>query len=80
VVVEQTYLDGYKAHAALETHTALAQVEGNKATVWVGTQTPFPARDQIAQALGFSRRQRARHHALCPAAVSAAKAPSILRA
>jgi len=54
VVVEQTYLDGYKAHAAMETHTALAQVEGNKATVWLSTQTPFPARDQIAQALGFS--------------------------
>ena len=53
VVVERTYLDGYKAHAAMETHTALAQVEGNTATVWVGTQTPFPARDQIAAALGF---------------------------
>jgi nicotinate dehydrogenase subunit B len=54
VVVEQTYLDGYKAHAAMETHTALAQVEGNKATVWIGTQTPFPARDEIAAALGFA--------------------------
>jgi nicotinate dehydrogenase subunit B len=54
VVVEQTYLDGYKAHAAMETHTALAQVEGNKATVWVGTQTPFPAKDEIGAALGFA--------------------------
>jgi isoquinoline 1-oxidoreductase len=54
VVVEQTYLDGYKAHAAMETHTALAQVEGNKATVWVGTQTPFPAKDEIVAALGFA--------------------------
>jgi nicotinate dehydrogenase subunit B len=52
-VVEQTYLDGYKAHAAIETHTALANVEGDKATVWASTQTPFPLRDQIAQALGM---------------------------
>jgi nicotinate dehydrogenase subunit B len=53
VTIEQTYLDGYKAHAPIETHTALAQVEGNKATVWVSTQTPFPARDNIARRLGF---------------------------
>ncbi len=54
VVVERTYLDGYKAHAPMETHTALAQVEGNKVTVWVGTQTPFPAKDELVRALGFS--------------------------
>jgi isoquinoline 1-oxidoreductase len=54
IVVEQTYLDGYKAHAAIETHTALAQVEGDKATVWISTQTPFPTRDQIAKTLGFT--------------------------
>ncbi len=53
ILVEQTYLDGYKAHASMETHTALAQVEGNKATVWISTQTPFPTKDQIASALGF---------------------------
>ncbi len=53
-VVEQTYLDGYKAHAAIETHTALAHVEGDKATIWASTQTPFPLRDQAAQALGLS--------------------------
>jgi nicotinate dehydrogenase subunit B len=54
IVIEQTYLDGYKAHAPIETHTAVAQVEGNKATVWASTQTPFPTKDQIANALGFS--------------------------
>jgi len=53
IVIEQMYLDGYKAHAAIETHTALAQVEGNKATVWASTQTPFPLKDQVASALGF---------------------------
>jgi nicotinate dehydrogenase subunit B len=54
IVIEQTYLDGYKAHAPMETHTAVAHVEGNKATVWASTQTPFPTKDQIASALGFS--------------------------
>ena len=53
VVVEETYLDGYVAHAPIETHTALAKVEGNKATVWVSAQTPFGVKDQVAQALGF---------------------------
>jgi nicotinate dehydrogenase subunit B len=53
ILVEQTYLDGYKAHASMETHTALAQVEGNKVTVWISTQTPFPTKSQIANALGF---------------------------
>lgn len=53
ILVEQTYLDGYKAHASMETHTALAQVEGNKATVWISTQTPFPTKDALARALGF---------------------------
>jgi nicotinate dehydrogenase subunit B len=53
IVLEQTYLDGYKAHAAMETHTAVAQVEGNKATVWLATQTPFPAKDLLVKSLGF---------------------------
>jgi nicotinate dehydrogenase subunit B len=55
IVIEQRYLDGYKAHAAIETHTALAKVEGDRATVWISTQTPFPTRDQIANALGFKQ-------------------------
>lgn len=54
IVVEQTYFDGYKAHSPIETHTALAKIEGNKATVWVSTQTPFPIKNQIAEAIGFA--------------------------
>ena len=54
ITVEQTYLDGYKAHAPIETHTALATIEDGKATVWVSTQAPFTIRDQIARAIGFS--------------------------
>ncbi len=52
-IFEQTYLNSYVAHATTETHTALAKIEGNKATVWASTQTPFSAKDEIAQALGF---------------------------
>ncbi len=51
--VEATYLDGYVAHAAMETHTALAQIEGDKATVWASTQNPFGAQGEIARAIGF---------------------------
>jgi isoquinoline 1-oxidoreductase len=51
VVIEQTYLDGYVAHAPMEPHSACAKVEGNKATVWASTQTPFRLKDEAAEAL-----------------------------
>jgi isoquinoline 1-oxidoreductase len=51
---EHRYENGYGAHAPMETHTALASVEGGKATVWAATQTPFPDQQQIAQALGLA--------------------------
>jgi nicotinate dehydrogenase subunit B len=54
VVIEETYLNSYVAHSPIETHTALAKVEGNKATVWVSTQGPFRVQEQVAGALGFS--------------------------
>ena len=50
---DQTYRNPYVAHAAMETHTALAHVEGNKATIWASTQNPFGAREEIAHALGL---------------------------
>lgn len=54
VVVEETYLNSYVAHAPMETHAAVAKVEANKATVWASTQTPFPLKDRLVRALGFS--------------------------
>ena len=48
---EQTYFDSYMAHAPMETHAAVAAVENGKITVWAGTQTPFPVKNQIMQAL-----------------------------
>ena len=50
---EQTYLNSYVAHAAMETHSALAKVEGDKATIWASTQNPFGAQNEIAQAIGL---------------------------
>lgn len=53
-VAEETYLDGYKAHATIETHTALAKIEGNKAIIWASTQTPFGLKEEAASVLGLS--------------------------
>ena len=50
---EQTYLDGYKAHAPMEPHGAVVSVEGDKATVWPSSQTPFRAKTEVAEALGI---------------------------
>ena len=54
-LLEHTYRNAYVAHAPMETHTALARIEGDKATVWASTQNPFGARDEIAAAIGFPR-------------------------
>lgn len=53
-IFEGKYQTAYGAHAPMETHTALAKIEGGKATVWISTQTPFGHRQQIAEALGFT--------------------------
>ena len=50
---ENTYLDGYVAHAPMETHTAVVKIEGNKCTVWPSSQTPFRVIEEVAEALGF---------------------------
>jgi nicotinate dehydrogenase subunit B len=52
-IVEETYFDGYKAHAPIEPHTAVVNIEGNKATIWASTQTPFPARSEVAKELSI---------------------------
>jgi isoquinoline 1-oxidoreductase len=48
-----TYHDGYRAHAAMETHTALAAFADDRLTIWASTQTPYPLRAEAAQALGL---------------------------
>jgi nicotinate dehydrogenase subunit B len=50
---ESEFHDPYLAHAPIETHTALAQLEGDKMTVWAATQTPYPLQDALVRELGF---------------------------
>lgn len=50
---ESEFYDGYVAHATMEPHAALANVEGEKATAWVSTQGPFQAQESLARELGF---------------------------
>jgi nicotinate dehydrogenase subunit B len=52
-LVEKSYFDGYVAHSTIETHTALAKIEGDKATIWASTQSPFGLKAEAASALGF---------------------------
>ncbi|KAB2967251.1 MAG: molybdopterin-dependent oxidoreductase [Thermoanaerobaculia bacterium] len=53
-VVTSIFRKGYVAHAPIEPHAAVAELADGRMTVWAGTQTPFPARDSIAAALGLA--------------------------
>jgi len=53
---ESLYLNHYVAHAPMEPHTAVVQIEGQKATVWASTQTPFWAQQEVARKLGLAPR------------------------
>jgi nicotinate dehydrogenase subunit B len=48
--LERTYPVAYIAHTPLEPRAALAQWDGDKLTVWTGTQRPFGVRSELAQA------------------------------
>ncbi|MBA4322261.1 MAG: isoquinoline 1-oxidoreductase [Odoribacter sp.] len=54
-IIESEYRDVYLAHAPIETHTALANFEGDKLTVWAATQSPFGLQDGIVRELGLPR-------------------------
>jgi nicotinate dehydrogenase subunit B len=49
--LEQTYTVAYIAHVPLEPRAAVAEWEGDKLTVWTGTQRPFGVREDVAKAL-----------------------------
>jgi isoquinoline 1-oxidoreductase len=53
-VFEREYLDGYVAHAPIENHTATAVMEGDVMQIWASTQTPYPARTDVAELLGVT--------------------------
>jgi isoquinoline 1-oxidoreductase len=52
--VEAVYTIAYIAHAPLEPRAALAEWEGDRLTDWTGTQRPFGARSELAQAFHLS--------------------------
>ncbi len=54
---EGTFYDHYMAHATIETHTALAKPEGDRMIVWASTQSPFGAKEQVAQALSMPQQK-----------------------
>ena len=55
IIIESEFDDVYLAHAPIETHTALAQFEGDKLTVWASTQSPFGLQDTLVSELGLTR-------------------------
>ena len=52
-VIEETYFNSYVAHAPMEPHTAAAEFDGKKLTVWASTQTPFRVKELIAEQLSL---------------------------
>ncbi len=51
--LRQTYEVAYVQHAPLEPRAAVAEWEGDKLTVWTGTQNPFGCRSELARAFGL---------------------------
>ncbi len=52
VLLETSYTTAFLAHVPLEPRVAVARAHGDGVTVWVGTQTPFAVRGEVASALG----------------------------
>ena len=52
--VEATYHIPYIAHTPLETRAAVAEWNGDRLTVWTGSQRPFGVKDELAQAFHLS--------------------------
>jgi isoquinoline 1-oxidoreductase len=52
--LSQTYTMAYIAHAPLEPRAAVAEWNGDKLTVWTGTQRPFGVRRELSEAFHIS--------------------------
>ena len=55
--LDEQYTVQYIAHAPLEPRAAVAEWDGDKVTVWTGTQRPFGVRDELMQAFHLSPAQ-----------------------
>ncbi len=51
-IIEHRYLNGYVAHAPIETHSATASYENGRFTIWANTQWPFQVKQHVAETLG----------------------------
>ena len=49
-IIEGRYTVAYIAHAPLEPRSAIAEWEGDRLTVWTGTQRPFGVREELVRA------------------------------
>lgn len=55
LIYEHTYRVPHVQHVPLETHSTVAQMDGNgKITLWSSSQSPFAQRNLIAKSLGIS--------------------------
>ena len=52
-VLKATYLHPYQMHGSMGTSCAVANVQGDKATVWSPTQSAYPTRSGVATLLGL---------------------------
>ena len=52
--VQATYTTAYLAHVPLETRAAVAEWEGERLTVWTGTNVPFAVRARLSRTFGIS--------------------------
>jgi CO/xanthine dehydrogenase Mo-binding subunit len=58
VVLEDTYTVPRYAHAAIETHATVAQMDqAGRLTVWTASQSPYTQRNLFAEALGLAHHQ-----------------------
>ena len=53
IVVSATYLHPYQMHGSVGSSCAVADVQGERATIWSATQAVYPLRDTTARILGL---------------------------
>jgi nicotinate dehydrogenase subunit B len=54
-IVRATYLHPYQMHASVGTACAVADVQGDKATIWSASQAVYPLRSTMAMLLGLQQ-------------------------
>jgi len=54
IQLNETYVTQYASQVPIETETAIAEVDGDRVTVWASTQAPFRTRGWVAERLGVA--------------------------